>query len=276
MRHAHGACVPPLGVSESVAGVGRLADNGGMSERRFFCEGLSAGVVALPADEAHHARNVVRVRVGQAVRLFDGRGNRADARVEHVGRDGVRLSVEHVEPADDVERPLPVTLAVAMPKAARQDVLIEKCTELGVRAVWPILAQRSVVRPRANRVEHWKRQAIAACKQSGRYHVPHILSPQPFAELLTVVGGFDHAVFGSTDPQADPLLDWLGSHPLTGNVLIVIGPEGGLTDDEQMTLRDAGASPVSLGSSILRTETAAIATLAVLAAWAQRSDRGAL
>jgi len=246
-----------------------------MSERRFYCEALGEGVVALPSDEAHHARNVVRVRVGQTVRLFDGRGNSADARVEHVGRDGVRLTVERVEAASRADRPLPVTLAVAMPKAARQDVLIEKCTELGVRAIWPILTERSVVRPRANRVEHWKRLAVAACKQSGRCHVPHILSPQPFAELLTVVGGFDHAVLGSTDAQADPLLDWLGTHSLTGSVLIVIGPEGGLTPEEVTALRDAGAAPVVLASSTLRTETAAIATLAVLAAWVQRSDPGA-
>jgi len=176
-----------------------------MVERRFFCESLQPGRVCLSDDEAHHARNVVRVRVGDGVRLFDGRGMEATARIEAVRREAVELFVERVEPADERTRPIPVTLAVAMPKGARQDVLIEKCTELGTQAIWPILTRRSVVRPGPGRPHHWRHVSIAAAKQSRRAYLPQIIEPIPFNDLLHRIGDFNLTGYGSTDPQAPSL-----------------------------------------------------------------------
>ncbi len=244
-----------------------------MAERRFYCESLAKGRIALPPDEAHHARNVVRLAKGDVVRLFDGQGREASARVEAVSRDGVEVRIEQIESVDEGHRLLPITIAVAMPKAGRQDVLIEKCTELGARAIWPIITQRSVVRPRAGRVEHWKRISIAAAKQAGRSYLPHILSPQPFDDVSPLVEKFDLAVFGSTDPQGPPLLSCLGAKTPADNVLVLIGPEGGLTQDEQAALTKAGAIPVGLGRCVLRVDTAAITALAVLAAWIEVGTR---
>lgn len=238
-----------------------------MSERRFYCPDLARGRISLPADEAHHARNVLRVRAGELVRLFDGRGRLADATVESVGRDGVSVTVERIERVCDVDGPLPVTLAVAMPKAARQDILVEKCIELGVRAIQPVITQRSVVRPKPGRVEHWRRVSIAAAKQSGRAFLPDIGEPVGFDGLLTSVESSDLVVFGSTSLESRPLLDCLPSQTRNVDVLIVIGPEGGLTAEEEQTLTSRNALAVNLGRSVLRTETAAIAALAVVAAW---------
>lgn len=243
-----------------------------MSERRFYCDSLQPGVVSLSPDEAHHARNVVRVRSGDRVRLFDGRGSQAHATIETVGRNGVQAFVEQVESPADSDRPTPVTIAVAMPKAARQDFLIEKCTELGAAAIWPIITQRSVVKPKPSRLDHWRRVAIAAAKQSGQVFLPEIAPPDWFAQILPRVSGFDLRMFASTRRQAQPLSSCLSSRPSDGSILLVIGPEGGFTTEEQASLVDAGTMAVSLGRWTLRTETAAVAALAVLTSWQLRTQ----
>ncbi len=237
-----------------------------MAERRFHCPDLNLGVLTLTEAEARHARTVLRLRVGQPVTLFDGQGRWAEAHVQSVGRDGVEVRVDRVETVSADHRPLPMTLAAAMPKAARQDVLIEKCTELGAAAIWPVLTERSVVRPKAGRVEHWKRVAISAAKQSGRLTLPQIVSPMPFEQLVADAARFDVRLFGATGDEARPLLDRLAEYERPGMILIVIGPEGGLSQTEQDALVAAGAEPVSLGPFTLRTETAAIAAVAQLAA----------
>lgn len=237
-----------------------------MSERRFHCPDLSVGVVNLPETEAHHARTVLRLKPGQTATLFDGVGRYAEGTIASVERDGVQVRVDLVATVGADQRPLPVTLAVAMPKASRQDVLIEKCTELGAAAIWPVLTERSVVRPKAGRVEHWKRVAVAAAKQSGRLTLPRIVSPVPFEELLAESAKFDVRVFGATGSDAAPLLDRLAEFGQPGSILILIGPEGGLSDTEHQALTNADAQPVRLGAFTLRTETAAIAAVAQIAA----------
>ena len=234
-----------------------------MSERRFYCPELAVGLLRLPEEEAHHARHVLRVRSGDEIRLFDGRGSQADARVLAIDRHGVEVSVERLEPPRRSDRPLPVTVAVAMPKGARQDTLVEKCTELGVEALWPILTARTVVRPRPGRHEHWRRVGIAAAKQAGRAYLPAILSPMPFAELVGCLHRFDLALFGDSGAEAEPLLSHLESRPPGGRSLVAIGPEGGFTPEEQTALGAAGAVPVRLSRWTLRTETAAIDTTSI-------------
>lgn len=207
--------------------------------------------------------------------LFDGRGTEATGRVETISRKSVGVYVEHVEAAGEQRERLPVTLAVAMPKGARQDVLIEKGTELGAEAIWPLIARRSVVRPREGRVGHWRKVAIAAAKQSHRSCLPEIVEPMAFEVLQARVHEFGITAFGSVDPSALPLLDWLAGRQPRDKILLVIGPEGGWEAEEEASLVKAGARPFSLSRSVLRTETAAIAALAVTGAWlAQMSNPG--
>jgi 16S rRNA (uracil1498-N3)-methyltransferase len=204
--------------------------------------------------------------VGDQVRLFDGRGSEATAHVVSLGRSTVELFVEAVRPADPRGKPLPVTLAVAMPKGARQDVLVEKCTELGVQAIWPIVTRLSVVRPGEGRVDHWRQVSIAAAKQARRSYLPDIATPRPFEEMRTRVKEFGVALFGSMDPAAPGLPEALGGHTADESTLVVIGPEGGLDTDEEASLVEAGAKAVSLGRCVLRIETAAIVSLAIIGA----------
>ncbi|MBN1342114.1 MAG: 16S rRNA (uracil(1498)-N(3))-methyltransferase [Phycisphaerae bacterium] len=241
-----------------------------MCERRFFCQSLAVGRLALPPDEARHARTVLRIRQGEPVELFDGRGGLASGTVQIVNRSTVEIRVERLGSAGPHEQPLPVTIAVAMPKGPRQDVLIEKCTELGAKAIWPVITQRSVVRPKPARATHWHKVSIAAAKQSGRLFLPEIPPPEDLPRILTRLDRFDLTLFGSTDAGTTPLLSCLDSWKITDDVLVLIGPEGGFTDDEQDALTRAGTRPVSLCPSVLRVETAAVAALAVLNAVARR------
>ncbi len=254
----------------SIVCVATSANNESVTERRFYCEQLGMGHLTLAESEAHHARDVLRLREGDLVHLFDGRGGEATARIEAINRKTVTVYVEQIEAAGREEERVPVTMAVAMPKGARQDVLIEKCTELGAEAIWPLMTRRCVVRPGKGRVEHWRKVAIAAAKQSRRVCLPTIVEPMAFKESQARIPDFAAALVGSTDPAAASLVDTLSGWQPGGKILLVIGPEGGWEAEEEASLVKAGARPFSLSRSVLRTETAAIAALAVTGAWLAR------
>ncbi len=242
------------------------------TERRFYCEQIQLGPLPLSGDESHHARNVLRVRKGDPIVLFDGEGSRAEAVIETVSRDGVSVVVKRIEEPKQEDRPLPVTVAVAMPKPPRQDALIEKCTELGAQAIWAVATHRSVLRPGVRRMDHWRRISISAAKQTGQLYLPEIPAPKTFEQVLDYFGQFDVIVFGSTESEPQPLLDCLASRPPVTRALVVIGPEGGFTPEERAALTKAGALPVSLGRWTLRVETAATTALGIVAAWIDRSE----
>ncbi len=241
-----------------------------MSGKRFYCPQIALGVLELPEAEGHHARTVLRLRAGQVVELFDGQGTLARGQVATLDRKRVVVSVEEKRSATEEERPLPIVLAVAMPKAARQDVLIEKCTELGVEAIRPILFERSVVRPKASRLDHWQKVAVAAAKQCGRLFLPVIAPPEPFASMTEAAGEIGSFLYGSTGPSARWFSEALVETRSGGRTVVVIGPEGGLTTEEVGALETAGARPVKLGRWTLRVETAAIAAAAAFAAMTPR------
>ena len=235
-----------------------------MPKARLYCPALKPGVVRLPEEESHHAIAALRIRPDDDVELFDGQGGCAIARVVRVERQ--RLDVEV---AGIVQRPfeLPfrLTLAVAMPKTHRQGYLIEKCTELGVEAIWPIIAERSVTKPSATAQAKWTRRAIEAAKQSRRVFVPRIEAPQPFDQSVARVSEFDASALTDADDAASPLPSFLATlgHPCS--VLAWVGPEGGWTDAERRQAVSAGATLTRLGPTVLRTETAAVAVCAAVA-----------
>ncbi len=161
---------------------------------RFHVEHLAEGLVTLPPEEARHARLVRRLSVGDELVLFDGEGNQAAAAVTVCRRRGVEAQTG---PVSFSARPTPrFTLAVAMPKGPRQDMLIEKCTELGAAALIPLLCDRSVARVSAHRLSKWRQTTIAAAKQSGQRWLPELCLPMGLPELLADVSGFDHVLAG--------------------------------------------------------------------------------
>lgn len=238
-----------------------------MRHHRLYCPELKEGRVELSAEEAHHALTVLRLGEKDPVTLFDGRGGEAEGRIAEVSRR--RLSVEVAQLVQrPFELPWRVTLAVALGRQHRQAYMIEKCTELGVAAIWPVLGERSVARPDRDAVAKWSRRAIEAAKQSGRAWVPTVESPMPFAAALERADEFDSVLLARAASGAPPMLEIAGALPAGARVLVFVGPEGGWTEDECRQSGRLGVVSVTLGPTVLRTETAAVAVCAVMAALA--------
>ena len=215
----------------------------------------------LPPGPARHVQ-VRRLQPGDELVLFDGRGGEWSARVAAMGRQSVR--VEPVEPvAADRELDRVVTLAVGMPANDRMDWLVEKATELGVAALQPLVCERSVLRLDGERAErkreHWQAQAVAAAEQCGRTRVPQVQPVRRLGEWLAV--GLPAATRWLLSPQADAR----PQRPAAAVPVIVLsGPEGGLSPAEETAARSAGFVDLGLGPRVLRAETAPLAVLAWL------------
>ena len=235
-----------------------------MSSHRFYCPDLKEGINLLPPEESHHAVSSLRAKAGYEFVVCDGRGREAAARVERVTRRQVHVVVERIteRPFDLLHR---ITLAVAMTKAHRQGYLIEKCTELGAAAFWPILAERSVAKPTSTAVDKWSRRAVEAAKQSARAWVPTVEAPQTFAEAVARIGEFSAAAIADPDSSATPFTLFLGNHGEGSTLLVFVGPEGGWSEGECRAAAGAGAVFVKLSPTVLRSETAAVTVCAAAA-----------
>lgn len=235
-----------------------------MSAPRFHLDQtLAPGArFSLPPGPARHAARALRLGVGDAITLFDGRGGEYVARIERIQRDEVAVSVGAFT---DVEREsrLQVVLAQGISSGERMDYTLQKAVELGVTAIQPIAAKRSVVKLAGERVErrvaHWQGVVASACEQCGRNRVPPVAAPLPLANWLGMPRA-GRLLFLS--PLADTRLADL-SAPATPDCLVA-GPEGGFEADELAALAAAGAIGVRLGPRVLRTETAALAALAAM------------
>lgn len=236
-----------------------------MSRPRFFVdEPIAVGEsLRLPADVAHHAARVLRLRDGAPIALFNGRGGEYPSALRVKGA----AALAQVEAFDPVEResPLRLTLVQALVAADKLDWIVEKAVELGVDRILVAPMQRCVVRLEAaraaRRVQHWVDVARAACCQCGRNRVP----PVDF------LGSFDAAL--SAVPAAGPRLLLLPTARqdlcslLAGDgAVLMVGPEGGLADSEIVQAAQAGFVAARLGPRVLRTETAGLAALAALQA----------
>lgn len=216
------------------------------------------------AGQAHHAIHVLRLQTGDAITLFDGRGVEYAALIRRIDKSGLTLAVT-ARSEIDRESPLKVILAQGVSSGERMDYTVQKCVELGISAIQPLMTQRSVVRlagERADkRVAHWRAIAVAACEQCGRNFVPEVL---PVQSLTTWLGALQSATRYLLSPGAPTRLRELGrpESPIT----LLVGPEGGWNDEETLAARVAGFTPLALGPRVLRTETAAVAALAALQA----------
>lgn len=224
---------------------------------------VPGSALALPEGAAQHAQ-VRRVQPGDALQLFDGLGHEWAAYVVHMGRGEVRVRVgEPLVPA--AELPIKVTLALGMPANDRMDTLVEKAAELGVAALHPLACERSVLRLAGDRAErrraHWQAVAVAACEQCGRATVPPVEPVRPFAEWIARAGAPGARLLLSLARGA-PALRTLSLDETA--VLVLSGPEGGLTPAEESAALAAGFAPVTLGPRVLRADTAPLALLAYL------------
>ena len=225
--------------------------------------------VTLEPDEARHLREVLRARVGDEVFVFDGEGREFQCVVTEARRNSAQLAVKaEVAPAKP-ESPLNLTLAVALLKGEKFDLVVQKTTELGVKRLIPISTTRADVRLRdpsdANkRVSRWQRIAIEASKQCGRARVPEVLSAQNLSSVLRNALASRAEVLFFSEKEGVSLSDAIGKSDEKSEVVAIIGAEGGWTDEEIEDARNAGCEIVTLGGRVLRAETAAIVVAALL------------
>ncbi|HUK06076.1 MAG TPA: 16S rRNA (uracil(1498)-N(3))-methyltransferase, partial [Burkholderiales bacterium] len=209
--------------------------------------------VELPEAAGHHAARVLRLRTGDRVVLFDGRGGEFEARLDLPGRG--RAFAETGEHRDlERESPLCVTLVQGVSSGEKMDFTVQKAVELGVAALHPVLSARSLVRldgeRGAKKLAHWRRIAVAACEQCGRNRIPEIAEPVALARFRPPEGA---KILLS--PSGSGRLAALARNPL----VLAAGPEAGFEREEERLLERAGFATVRLGPRVLRTETAALA-----------------
>lgn len=233
---------------------------------RFYCpQPLPAqGAFNLPADAAHHASRVLRLREGDDVQLFDGAGRECHGVITEIAGKQVTVG-DILQVETNRESPLKIVLAQALCSSEKMDWVIQKATELGAAEIQPLATERSVARlsaeRAAKRTEHWQQVAISACEQCGRNVLPLIHPPMEISDWLQYM--LDSATSKYILlPQGAQALQ-AQEKPQNGAVLL-IGAEGGFTQAESDNALRCGFTPVRLGARVMRTETAAVAGLAVL------------
>lgn len=233
--------------------------------RVFVDDSLAAGrELRLGTAAAAHVSRVLRLRIGDELALFDGRGGEYPAAI--IESHGTTLRVRIGEHRSvERESPLRITLAQGISRSERMDWVLQKATELGVAAIVPVVTERSVVKlddsQARKKHDHWRAIAISACEQSGRNRLPDVMTPLALERWLAETAGVGVRVL--LDPTA---ISGIHSIERPAAVTLLIGPEGGLAPRERDLATKAGFASVHLGPRILRTETAAIAAISALQA----------
>lgn len=245
-----------------------------MSDRYFLTESPRGSTASLTGDEARHLGRVLRAKVGDRVRVFDGSGAEWAARIESIGRDRIDLVIDEAMPQPPNDGPS-IILAVALPKGERQKWMVEKLTELGTTRLVPLETTRGVAEATPAAVERLNRGVVEACKQCGRSTLMEIGQPVAFSGFLAARPPASIGLLAV--PGGEPVRDAVGEAAVHGRagLFAAVGPEGGFTDEEIAAATVAGFRPVSLGPHVLRVETAAIALAAALVAVAGPPNRAA-
>ncbi len=242
-----------------------------MAHRFFLAEQLAGEPdeqLPLSAQDAHHAVRVLRLSAGERIELVEPGGALLAAEVVSADDAGVVATV--LGPVDDTGAVLPrVTLFQGVAKGDKMDDIVRQAVEVGAEAVVPVMTSRTIVRldsqKRAARGERWQRIAKSAAEQAKRASVPQVGEPKAFAEAVSLLGGYDRVVVLWEESRGSGLSECLGD--LRGRadvrVALVVGPEGGLSAQEVDALRKGGALVASLGPTVMRTETAAVVSLAL-------------
>lgn len=242
-----------------------------MTRRRFYAPPnafTSDQTLTLQAEEARHLRDVLRLKPGDEVYVFDGEGKEFRCEIEESRRDTARLKIRAAVAPARPESPLLLTLAVALLKSDKFDLVVQKATELGTVRIVPVMTKLADIRLRdesdaAKRVTRWQRIALEAAKQSGRALVPEVGQPISFAVLAQTAPDQIKVMFSEREGQSlQEFKDSAGEnrHAITA----LVGSEGGWTDEDLSLARSNDWAIVTLGGRILRAETAAITAMVLL------------
>jgi len=231
-----------------------------MTRRRWIADEVSANRAALIGDHAHHLIRVLRVRIGQEFDIV-ANGVLYSARVDNIAEGRVEFELKAEIPA---ATPAPVTILLSIFKFDRMEWAIEKCTELGVARIIPVIARRTdahLVAASEKRVDRWRRIAMQASEQSRRIAPPEISEPVKVRDAAELPA--ERKILLSESEEQSTLRELLDADHSQGSTLLAIGPEGGWTEDELQLFRENGWSSATLGKTILRAETAAIAAVVI-------------
>ena len=234
-----------------------------MGQPRIFVDvRLGPGAqFALGPEAAQHVGKALRLKTGDAITVFDGRGGEYEALITRMDKGHVDVKAGGFSEIER-ESPVAVGLVQGLPEADKMDLVIQKSVELGVAWIQPVICERSVVRlsgeRAARREAHWRRVAIAACEQSGRNRVPEVRPTLGFLSWIAIPSEATRLMFS---PLAEPLT---GRSAPAGPMELLIGPEGGLSERERDLAQSRGFERAGLGPRVLRTETAPLAALAVI------------
>ena len=218
--------------------------------------------VPLTPTRSHYLANVLRLTSGNPIVVFDGKGGEYAATITSITKKRVFIDVG--PPTNNHnESPLFTELAIGVSKGERMDWVVQKSTELGVNAIVPLLTERSEVKLSPERwekkVAHWREVVISACEQCGRNQLPTLREPQPFARYISVCNSDLKLIFHPGESNFN-----VTNFPQQNSVVLLIGPEGGFSEDEVAQAKSGGFDSWALGPRILRTETAPIVALSVL------------
>jgi 16S rRNA (uracil1498-N3)-methyltransferase len=234
--------------------------------RIYVPDPLAAGTdVVLPAQAAEHLTRVLRLEPGAPLTLFNGAGGEYSATLGATAGKKTQVRVlEH----DAVERdsPADITLVQGVARGERMDLIVQKATELGVTRIVPVLADRSVVKldpkQRARKLEHWQAIAISACEQCGRNRVPEVREPAALGDAIAALAAGSVRWLLAADARDS--LATVAADAAARPIVLLIGPEGGLADNERQFALANGFAACRLGPRVMRTETAGLAALALL------------
>jgi 16S rRNA (uracil1498-N3)-methyltransferase len=239
---------------------------------RFFLSTENWEAATLDEPESHHCLNVLRMGTGDRVTIFDGKGREGRATIESTS--GARAALKISDSSKTPPPPCAITLAQAVPKGKNMDLIVQKAVELGAARVVPLLSDRTVVQldagDTAKKREKWQAAALEACKQCGQNHLPEIAPPMSVKDFAERLDKNALLLIASLQPDARPLknvlADYISCHGSSPReVTVFVGPEGDFTPAEIALAKSHGCQPITLGPIILRTETAAIYCLSVLA-----------
>ncbi|MDF7799713.1 RsmE family RNA methyltransferase [Pontiellaceae bacterium B1224] len=222
---------------------------------------LEKDIAVLSPEESHHLARVLRVQPGQEITLFDGQGGVAEGLIETVSKTAVAVKVSNhwKLPKPGIE----IDLIQAVPKPDRWELVLQKAVELGATTIRPVLSKHTDFKPNPKKQGRWSKIVLNAAQQCEVRWLPDLQPLEKYEAVLPTLGSYDLVLIGSLYAGAKPFREV----PIIGNkrVAILIGPEGDFSEDEVQAAVEAGAIPVSFGDRILRTETAAIFGLSVLA-----------
>jgi 16S rRNA (uracil1498-N3)-methyltransferase len=222
--------------------------------------------VQLDSDASHHLARVLRAKVGDGLILFNGQGGEYTAVITHIDKKRVEVNVLDFIPRD-VESPIQIQLAQGIARGEKMDFIVQKAVELGVTKIIPLVTERCNVRldkeREEKRLQHWQGVIISACEQSGRNAVPQLATATALDQWLASVPSSAYRFVLSPHVEKKLPVDVISAH---STIVLLIGPEGGLSDAEVALAIKNGFMPLNLGPRVLRTETATIAAIAALQA----------